>query len=241
MQPTPPEPSSAEPSADVQPIEADSESSQPASSRNFLQRLFHRGNEEPEPQDHQPEPSQPSTAITLTQEQLYRQVQAEADRRDAKRAAAAEADRVRKLRDDDPWAYAEEARRAEQSAVMDAQTTNWLSNVGTTHDRFTVDPVVMSLPEAERNRIMALEGAGIGLEGRQLIVAESLKALEKHWKAEGQKDAEAKLRRNPAFRKQVLNEFRRGMTEPEFIGSGAPSATDTTVSSLLRGQIQARH
>jgi hypothetical protein len=75
-----------------------------------------------------------------------------------------------------------------------------------------------------------------------LIVTEGLKALEKHWKAEGSRDAEDRLRRNPAFRKQVLNEFRRGaLSEPEFIGSGAPSASDRNVSNILRDQIRARH
>ena len=82
---------------------------------------------------------------------------------------------------------------------MDTQTTQWLGNVGATHDRFTVDPVMLSLPEAEQKRIMALEGAGIGLEGRKLIVQESLKALEKHWKSEGAKDAEAEAPPKPCF------------------------------------------
>jgi hypothetical protein len=241
MQPAAPEPSSAESSADVQAGEVSSEQSRPAS-RTFLQRLFRngRGSQELEPEE-QPEPEpQTSSAITLTQEELDRRVQAETDRREAKRATQAQAERRRKLRDEDPWAFAEEERKAEQIAHLDQQNGEILGNIGATHDRFTVDPVVLALPQAERNRIMAIEGAGLGLEGRKLIVEEGLKALEKHWKAEGAKDAEDKLRRNPAFRKQVLNEFRRGMSEPEFIGSGAPSANDKNVSNLLRGQLGSR-
>jgi hypothetical protein len=241
MQPAAPEPSSAESSADVQAGEVSSEQSRPAS-RTFLQRLFRngRGSQELEPEE-QPEPTpQTSSAITLTQEELDRRIQAETDRREAKRATQASAERRRKLRDEDPWAFAEEERKAEQIAHLDQQNGEILGNIGATHDRFTVDPVVLALPQAERNRIMAIEGAGLGLEGRKLIVEEGLKALEKHWKAEGAKDAEDKLRRNPAFRKQVLNEFRRGMSEPEFIGSGAPSANDKNVSNLLRGQLGSR-
>lgn len=241
MQPAAPEPSSAESSADVQAAEVSSEQSRPAS-RTFLQRLFRngRGSQELEPEE-QPEPTpQPSSAITLTQEELDRRIQAETDRREAKRATQASAERRRKLRDEDPWAFAEEERKAEQIAHLDQQNGEILGNIGATHDRFTVDPVVLALPQAERNRIMAIEGAGLGLEGRKLIIEEGLKALEKHWKAEGAKDAEDKLRRNPAFRKQVLNEFRRGMSEPEFIGSGAPSANDKNVSNLLRGQLGSR-
>lgn len=240
MQPQTPEPSSVEPSPDVQaPVEAGSESSQPAS-QNFFQRLFRRGSPEPET----PEPAEAaetSSAITLTQEELDRRVQAETDRRESRRLEAARAAERRRLRDEDPWAYAEQDRQAEQAQVLDTGTTAMLGQMGATHDRYTLDPLVQSLPEAEQRRILQIPGAGIGLDGRKLIVEEGLKALEKHWKSEGEKEAEQKLRRNPAFRKQVLGEFRRGVPEPEFIGSGTPSAADRTISSILRGQLQRGH
>jgi hypothetical protein len=82
---------------------------------------------------------------------------------------------------------------------------------------------------------MKLEGAGTGLEGRKLVVGEALKALEKHWKAEGEREAEAKLRRNPAFRKQVLGESRGTAVEPELLPAFSGSATDRKVSDILRG------
>jgi hypothetical protein len=242
MQPEQPAPLSVEPSPDVQAApEASSESVTPAS-RNFLQRLFGgRGSQEAETQD-QPEQAEASSAITLTKEELDRRVQAETDRREAKRTESAKAAEKRRLRDEDPWAYAEQERQAEHAQTLDTQTTNVLGLAGATHDRYTLDPLVEQLPEADRDRILKLEGAGVGLDGRKLIVSESLKALEKHWKAEGAADAESKLRRNPAFRKQVLGELRKGaLPEPDFIGSGPPSAADRTVSDILRHQIRARH
>jgi len=175
--------------------------------------------------------------LSLTQEELDKRVQAETDRREAKRAAQALAERRRKLRDEDPWQFAAEERDAEQKAGIDQQINATFADVGAIHDRYSIDPLMQALPEAERTRIMALEGAGSGLDGRKLLVTEGLKALEKHWKAEGAKEAEKKLRANPAFRKQVLGEFRRGMPEPEFIGNGAPSVADRTVSDLLRESI----
>jgi hypothetical protein len=66
-----------------------------------------------------------------------------------------------------------------------------------------------------------MEGAGVVLDGRKLIMAESLKALEKHWRSEGAKDAEAKLRDNSIFRKQVFAEHRGSVEEPELLPSGA--------------------
>jgi hypothetical protein len=202
--------------------------------------LFRGRSQEPE-QEEQPEPAETSSAITLTQEELDKRIQAETDRREFRRQQQAQAERRRRLRDEDPWAFAEEERKAEQVAVGDAQVGNMFASIGAEHDKYSLDPLVETLPPAERERILKLEGAGVGLDGRKLIVTEGLKALEKHWKSEGEKEAADKLRRNPAFRKQVLNEFRRGMSEPEFIGSGAPSAADTTVSDILRGQIRARH
>ena len=235
MQPQQPaDPSSEEPSADAPATEAGSEQGHRAS--NFLQRLWRgkRGSAEPEAED-QPEAAETSSAITLTQEELDRRVQAETDRREARRAQAAQAAERRRLRDEDPWAYAEQERTAEQMAQSNATVANMFSQIGAEHDRSTLDPLVQSLPEAERDRILKLEGAGQGLTGRKLIVEEGLKALEKHWKAEGARDAEDKLRRNPAFRKQVLNEFRRGTVEPEFIGGGpAAPAADKDVSDILR-------
>jgi len=182
-----------------------------------------------------PHSGEPATeTFTLTREELEKRVDAETQRREAKRAAQANSERRRKLRDEDPWQYAEEERNAEQLALGDQQVSTLFAQIGAEHDKYSLDPLVQALPQAERDRILKLEGAGQGLDGRKLIVTKSLEALEKHWKAEGARDAETKLRRNPAFRKQVLSEFRPGMTEPEFVGSGAPSAADQTVSDLLR-------
>jgi len=240
MQPTQPDPSSEQPPTDAP---ASVEQASPAAegtSGSWWQRLWHRDGS-PERQPEEPEPTQTPSAITLTQEELDRRVQAETDRREAKRQADARAAERRRLRDEDPWAYAEQERNAEQAATADSSIAGLFSQVGAEHDRYTLDPLVTQLPEAERQRILALEGAGVGLDGRKLIVTEGLKALEKHWKQEGAAEAEQKLRRNAAFRKQVLSEFRRGVREPEFISGGPPSVEGEKVSDILRNQIRARH
>lgn len=184
--------------------------------------------------------SQASSQVVLSQEELDRRVQSETDRREYRRQQAAQEAERRRLRDEDPWAYAEQDRTAEQAAQANGQISTLFSQIGTAHDQHTLDPLVMQLPDAERQRILGLQGAGLGLAGRKLIVEEGLKALEKHWKAEGAKEAESRLRRNPAFRKQVLGETRRGLPEPEFLTGGA-SSSDATVSNILRNQIQGRH
>lgn len=177
---------------------------------------------------------QSSQALTLTQEELDRRVQAETDRREAKRAQEAAARRRKELRDTDPWAYAEEDRKADSAVESEQTMVKFFTDLGAEHDKVSIDPVVELLPQPERERIAKLEGAGKGLEGRKLVVTESLKALERHWKAEGAKEAESKLRKNPAFRKQVLSEGRDGAVEPELLPAASASAADQTISALLR-------
>lgn len=176
----------------------------------------------------------PSPALTLTQDELDRRVQAETDRREAKRLQAERVKQRRELRDTDPWQYAEQERKEEEAAAGGFHVQTFLQNIGVEHDRVAIDPLFMSLPKAEQERIQKMEGAGTGLAGRKLVVTESLKALEKHWKAEGQKEAERKLRGNPAFRKQVLAESRGQTVEPDLLPALSGSEADQTVSALLR-------
>jgi hypothetical protein len=179
-----------------------------------------------------------SKTLSLTEEELERRVQAETDRREAKRLADAKVRQRKELRKTDPWAYAEQDEQAEQAEQSEQQLTEFFSNIGREHDKVSIDPLFEVLPKEERERILGLDGAGKGLEGRRLVVTEAMKALEKHWRAEGAKDAESKLRRNPAFRKQVLAEGRGTTAEPELLPAGSASETDRTVSALLRKHYQ---
>jgi len=235
--------SSAEPSPSL-----DAETSAPTSEQasestsetpNWWQRITRRQpreREETEPTTQEPAASVEPDKVVLTQTELERRVQAETDRREAKRMREAEIAQRRKLRDEDPWQYAEEEKKAEQVAEGSGQLQQFVANIGTHHDRVSIDPLIEALPQTERDRILRIEGAGHGLDGRKLVVSESLKALEKHWKAEGEKAAEAKLRRNAAFRKQILSEARGGYAEPELIpGTSGGSTSDQNVSSILRG------
>lgn len=231
------------PSADVQASDAAAaeprSEEQEGSSPGWWQRLFGRGTAPQEAQNESQDTASAGAAskpLSFTEEELERRIQAETDRREAKRNAEARAKAKRELRDKDPFAYADLERTEEQVQDQTVGVQQFFANIGTAHDRIAIDPLVQRLPEAERNRILAIEGAGAGLEGRKLVVTESLKALEKHWRAEGAKEAEAKLRRNSAFRKQVFSEFRGSTPEPELLPGRASESSDAdeTVSALLR-------
>jgi hypothetical protein len=178
-----------------------------------------------------------SQTLSLSQEDLERRIQAETDRREARRQQAAAAEARRHLRDNDPYAYVEQEREAEQQVAQSQQFNQLLGTVGLHHDRAVMDPIVMSLDDKERDRIMGLPGAGVGLDGRKLVITETLKSLEKRWKAEGAAQAERKLRSNPAFRKQVFAEQRGQVVEPDLMPSSGSVGGDVDVSGLLRRAI----
>lgn len=232
------------------------------SDRSWWQRLLDRrrsgdlsrlGVEEPAAEDAPPE--QPASAtIQLTEEELQQRIQraaqAEADRRDAKRQQEAEQRRQleerRRLRREDPFQYAQNDEETEQALLKQqadaqeklAERMALLGQAGSQYDRAILDPIVAAVPEAERKRILSLDNAGLGLEGRKLLASESLKALEAHWKAQGAREAEQKLRRNPAFRKQVLAELRGQHPEPELLlGTPDGNGHDDNVSDILRASI----
>src|SRR5215211_2068207 len=113
------------PSADVTPNDAPTSgaasepASEPSESPTWWQRITRR---QPREREDEPKAEEPAKAegasptLTLTQEELDRRVQAETDRREAKRAAEGKAQQKRQLRESDPWAYAEAERKEEQGA-----------------------------------------------------------------------------------------------------------------------------
>jgi hypothetical protein len=231
------------PSTDVQPSDGAagaSGSDQPAEeqpSRSWWDRILNREpprKEAATASGDQAATSGTSGARTVSEEELQRLVQSEADRREHRRQEEEKRAARKKLRDTDPFAYAEEERKDEQVQSATGDMEKLIVGIGNEHDRVSIDPLMDILPKEERERILKLEGAGTGLTGRKLVVTEGLKALERHWRAEGAKDAEAKLRRNPAFRKQVLAESRGGTVEPELLPAASASAPESSVSALLR-------
>lgn len=233
------------PSTDVQTTDApvaapgsDEPKSEASESPSWWQRITRRpsfrGRERDSDGGDQAPADGTSEPLRLTQDELDRRVQAETDRREAKRAAETKVREKRELRDKDPWAYAEEEREAEVAQQTTQEVERFFNGVGAQHDRVAIDPLWDKLPDAEKNRILSMEGAGRGLAGRKLVVSEALKALEKHFRAEGLREAEAKLRRNPAFRKQALAEIRGDVSEPDLLPAAGASAADRTVSALLR-------
>lgn len=240
-----PETSTAEPAADATQAAPASDSAREETEArpSWWARLVRHGTREADPsssgQGTEPEAANGTSARSVTQQELDRLVQAESDRRDNKRREAAQAEERRRLRDQDPYAYAAQERQQEQLAAQRAESeqamNQFMANIGTHHDRVAIDPVVMSLDETERDRIMKLEGAGVGLDGRRMVVEESLKALERKWKKQGADEAEARLRRNSTFRKQVYAEHRGREPEPDLLPAAQGRGTDEeSVPGILR-------
>jgi hypothetical protein len=199
--------------------------------------------------------------VTLTVKELrereQRKAQAEADRRankaqreaqQAKAAADAEkakADRTELLKTD-PWTAAQHELEAQAKAATDAERVQQLSGAlhetVKSYDEAVLDPLLLALPDATRKEL--LKDAAAGIDGRKALVTDTLKALEKQWRAAGAKDAEQKLRDpNSSFFKRVLAEQRTENTgdEPDLIAAapssnGSPPDMDTWIRRTALGR-----
>lgn len=225
------------------PAETSPEQTDEQASPSWWQRLTSRftGREEPEPPaEESPAEAAPTAQRTITDDELQRLIQSEVDRREARRNKELRDAERRRLRDEDPWQYAEQERQQEQVLQQDTQLTEALQGIAQIHDSIALVPMLELLDTKEQERIKSLPGAGVGIDGRKLLATETLKSLEKHWRAEGAKDAEAKLRRNQSFRKQVLAEFNGGSGEPEQVPNGSyaqPRTSSQEVNDMLRKQL----
>jgi len=194
----------------------------------------------------------PARALTLTEEELNERVQRQAqslhDREVARRnREQAQAQRAR-LRDENPEAYVELEKSEEQAQQLRqaqaGQLIQLLGHVGRQHDAVSIDPIVNALPAKERERILAMPEAGQGLPGRKLIVDEALKTYGRQEYERGYREAQAKLKKDPVFRKSVLAEQRGQYEEPElYPGNGGPTSgglDENNVSNILRRQYTSR-
>jgi hypothetical protein len=253
-QPPSPEPAAAPPAGEVSPA-SEPEVEEPSEDRSWWSRFLHtRGHHVSESDDASPpelnghEPIAPvSRSVTLTEEELNerinRQAQSLHDREVARRNREAQEAERKRLRDDDPFAYVQKERDDEDAAKLRAEQTGQLmtllGHVGRQHDAVSLDPIVNVLPVKERERILALPNAGQGLPGRKVIVDEALKTYGRLEYERGFREAQTKLRKDPAFRKSVMSELRGGYEEPElYPGNGSPAEglDDGNVSNILRRQ-----
>lgn len=225
--------------------EASTEASRPERDRvsTWFDRLLGRTPqvepEEGDSSDRQEEPKaepakqQPET-MTLTQDELDRRVQAETDRREAKRAAEAARAQRKKLADEDPFQLAEDIKREMSHEEAADQVRRIHTNVMEAYDRDLLDPLVGRLPQEEAAKLVK-EIDATGTKGRGKLQIAIVDALVKRAKAEGAKEAEAKLRKNPALLKQLLLQDREAEDEPEPTeGTGAGRTGAVDMNNVIR-------
>ena len=162
-----------------------------------------------------------SGQIVLTEAELQRRVQAEADRILAKQRkddeARAAQERERELRRTDPFAYARMMEDKEtELAASRAETQRLTDIVGQQlvfYDRAVLDTFVGALPEDDRLKVIAKEGDGI--ENRKLTAGNTLKALRNRYLAEGRASAKAELMKDQTFIKEILARYGQVTPEPQ--------------------------
>lgn len=180
--------------------------------------------------------------VTISKAELQRRIdQSARDRLAAmQRANETRAQRAERLRlaREEPYKLADQVEQeltaAEQAESFQAQFVQSLTPVLQIVDAEVVGAVVQALPDEARQKLFDEMPADLaGVAQRSHIVKSGLAELERHWRAEGAKEAEAKLRRNGTIVKQVLAEQRATEEEPDLIpAAGVPRRTD--MDSILR-------
>jgi hypothetical protein len=182
-----------------------------------------------QPAQQQPAPSDPGA--------FARAVQAEVDRREARRKQEAERARLKQLRDDDPYAYAEETKRLEQENSQLETDNQRVSQVirGTADafDRAILDPLVLELPEQHAlRRGLAESGGPVGVEGRAKLAKDAIAAI----RADERARVEQRFRKDPKFRAGLFREFRGEREEPEVAPAAGPTrnGSETDMNAVIR-------
>lgn len=191
--------------------------------RIFSEEVSDKPNEEQENQESAPTEEPPAAETTkpeafkvyTTQEEHDRAIQAEVDRRETARIKRERAAEAKRLREEDPLEYVEktkqweeEDRKAEEIGRKGQEVSAMLKKMVDDFDVNVLDPLVETVPEAKRAEI--IRKAPPLMEGRKYIVKEAIKVIQ----AEAEAAAEAKLRKNPAFRKELLRDLQDQEDEP---------------------------
>lgn len=194
----------------------------------------------------QPSKTDTPGVVTLTEEELARRVQAETDRVIAKRnreeRARREQEEEQRLMDTDPYGYTQKVReRKTKEAELQAQlekATELTASTVRALDASILDPIMLALPDAERDRIIK-EVEIVGVPGRGRAVEEALKSLQQHWKAEGVASARESLLKDQGFIKEVMTRFGGQAPEIEHIpaegASTGPVREDDIMGAWMRG------
>jgi hypothetical protein len=200
------------------------------------------------------EEPRPAHGRFYTDDEFRRAVQSHKDREIAamrrqwdtqarQEAIETERTRLRQLRENDPAAFAAEVGRMEQERdAAEAQARM----VGTTIrgtaeslDRAVLDPIVLALPAAARERLLPDGQGPSGIAGRRQLVEQGLRSLREHWTAEGERRALRKFRSDPAERKRLYREFADLDGEPEIAPGGPASRRPRSENDIMNAAIRA--
>lgn len=173
-------------------------------------------------------------AEQLAKAQLARQVQAEVDRREAKRKASDAEEARKRLRKEDPYAYVEQEEQTEaerQRLETEAERTQTTFRLQAQQfDRALLDPLFKALPPEAQEALRS--NPPVGMSGREKAVTWAIDVMQK----DAVERAKATLRKNTAFRKELLAELRDEMGDsPDLAPAAATPRAPEDMTSIIRG------
>jgi hypothetical protein len=177
------------------------------------------------------------------QTELPRRLQAEVDRREAKRAKEEQRRTLRQKADNDPYAASEELKKMldseDEMQTTQAMRMQIYGGALAEFDAAVLDQVTAALPKAEATRLIQ-KGVNTVPQRREFVM-EGLKILRAEAIKEGAALAREQLKKDPAFKKESLAELRasRGVAEPEVLegtpADNGPRDSATIMNTLIRG------
>lgn len=193
-------------------------------------------------------PSADDEPKTYTKAELEKIIQSETDRRENKRQreaqAAAKREEERRLHEYDPQAYADlkwqEDQEKEASQKTLQERIEQANDLVTSYDKAVLDPVFLELPEKEQQNILKAHANKTGMEQRLALMKDAMAALRKRYKAEGAKEAEAKVRQNPSLIKQALVDLRDESDEPVSVSAAATNGQTADMNVWMRAALGKR-
>lgn len=182
-------------------------------------------------------------------EKVRREAQAMKDKEIARERAEREREaerekreQLKKLKDENVYKYVEERDKldqeqeaAERDREAQEQVNKLLYGVAETFDKEVLGPIIDRLPADVKEKILR-DAPGTGIENRKHIAEQALTHLLADAEKRGVEKARESLRKNPAFKKEVLVGEREVEDEPDLLPAAAAGSmsSDEYMTQQLR-------
>lgn len=220
---------------------------------HFFDRVFRGGGQdqresEPPPPDPEPrtQPEAPTWQPPASPQELDRLVQSRTDAELYRREQLRRERELSDLQQRADRAFEEgddllggeltrQAKALQNGEGGEQQTAQLVGGISDFYDHLFLDSYLARLDAPAREALLTEPIVGAG--GRALLSERIADALYAQGEAAGERKAEARLRKNPSFRKELLHEIRPGLEEPDHLPAVAAS-NSASMDDMIRQAVR---